>query len=290
MSSKIYFRKSGRFNFRRSVVSVASRLHHTIAPQHAVKTARRLFLTPVRGKEVNAMPADMTTKRVATREGQLMTYELGHGPTWVLTHGWSGSASQFFPLMEHIAASGFKALAYDHPAHGKSEGTVSHIPGFVQAFDDLLNHQQDIAGVIAHSMGTAALLESKHPCLKDRPFILVAPVLKYRENLYHTVKASGYSMRLFNHVVSEIGQQYSYPIETVDPFSKLASRTTPAVIVHDRDDRFAPFSVSSEANSLEHVTLIETAGLGHGRILKSDPLKAAFDDIANLTANKSTVN
>ncbi|USH04296.1 lysophospholipase [Grimontia kaedaensis] len=280
MSSKIYFGNNNRFSFKRGALSVASRLHHKIAPKHALKTARRLFLTPAKGRETNPVPEGMVIEAVPTKQGNMMTYKLGSGPTWVLTHGWSGSSNQFFPLMEHIVEAGFTALAYDHPGHGKSEGKEGSIPAFLNALDGILNQQEKIEGVVAHSMGGATLLESEHPSLQGKPIILVAPVLKYWDNLFGTIEASGYSMKLFKEVIASVGQEYNVRIEDIDPFVKLGKRQSPVVIVHDKGDRFAPFGVSKEATIYDHVTLVETEGLGHGRVLKSDPLKEAFSKVA----------
>ncbi|GAL04215.1 predicted hydrolase or acyltransferase [Photobacterium aphoticum] len=206
-----------------------------------------------------------------------MTYSLGEGPTWVLGHGWSGSATQFFPLMAHIAAAGFKALAFDNPAHGESEGQYGHLPGFVRALDGVLDAQSSIAGVIAHSMGGAMVLESQHASLVGKPVLLVAPVLNYTDNLISAVEHSGYSMKLFHEVVDDIAQAYQYPLSHIDPAAKLAQWQGKVVIVHDRQDRFAAFSESELAANNHHVTLIATEGLGHGRILQSDQLRQGFD-------------
>lgn len=56
MSDKIYFNKGGRFNFKKSVINLTTRLHHRVAPRHAEKTARKLLLTPVRLKPKNPEP------------------------------------------------------------------------------------------------------------------------------------------------------------------------------------------------------------------------------------------
>ncbi|CZF85746.1 alpha/beta fold hydrolase [Grimontia marina] len=280
MSSKIYFGNNNRFSFRRGALSVASRLHYKIAPKQAVKTARRLFLTPAKGRESNPMPEGMVVETTSTAQGNMMTYKLGSGPTWVLTHGWSGSSNQFFPLMEYIAEVGYTALAYDHPGHGKSEGKEGSIPAFLNALDGILNQQETIEGVLAHSMGGSTLLESEHPALQGKPIILVAPVLKYWDNLFGTIEASGYSIKLFKEVIASVGREYNVRIEDIDPFVKLGKRQSPVVIVHDKGDRFAPFEVSKEATIYDHVTLVETEGLGHGRVLKSESLKEAFSDVA----------
>ncbi|WP_036816037.1 alpha/beta hydrolase, partial [Photobacterium sanctipauli] len=243
--------------------------------------AKKLLLTPVRSTRNVAEPEGLIREAVETAEGKMMTYRLGSGPTWVLGHGWSGSSSQFFPLMEYIAEAGFTALAFDNPAHGESEGRFGHLPGFVSALDSVLEQQESIAGVVAHSMGGAMVLESRHQCLENKPVLLVAPVLNYTENLLSTVASSGYSMRLFNEVVDDIAEAYQYPLDSIDPIKRLSQRQAKAVIVHDTGDRFASFSASEQASTeFDHVTLIATEGLGHGRILKSEQLRQGFDLLA----------
>lgn len=283
MSRKIYFSTPGRFSAKRTLIGAVSRCHHRLAPSHARKIARKLFLTPTRSPAVNAAPNGLERFTAQSQQGELQMYSVGAGPTWLLTHGWSGSASQFFPLMAHIASLGFRAVAFDHPAHGESGGHESHIPGFVQAINDVLDQVDNVSGVVAHSMGAAAVLESQHPQLDDLPLLLVAPVLNYRENLYATVRQSGYSLKLFDEIVQEVGEQHGYPIETIEPLTKLGARRHQVVIAHDRSDRFASFSVTEKANDYQHVCLLPTDGLGHGRILKSDVTLQAFTDLAAKT-------
>ncbi len=281
MSEKIYFNTSQRFNWRRSLVSVTTRLHHKIAPNHAKKTARKLFLTPSRMKNKNQQPSGLVKSHVNCSEGRLTTYRLGTGPVWILTHGWSGSSNQFYPLMEHIAAQGFTALAYDHPAHGESEGMLGHIPAFVRGLEAILDSEEHVTGLIGHSMGCATALECRHSKVVESPMLLIAPVLNYVENLFSTVARSGYSMRLFEQVVNEVQDEYRYPIQSVDPYQKLKVRLSQTVIVHDEGDKFAQFSVSqSAAQEMERVTLITTQNQGHGRVMTSSEVMKGFDELS----------
>ncbi len=282
MSEKIYFNTSQRFNWRRSLVSVTTRLHHSISPRHAKKTAKKLFLTPSRMKDKNQQPKGIIKSQVDCPEGKLTTYRLGTGPVWVLTHGWSGSSNQFYPLMEHIAAQGFTALAYDHPAHGESEGVFGHIPAFIRGLETILDSEDDVVGLVGHSMGCATALECRHAKIVDRPMVLIAPVLDYVDNLFSTVARSGYSMRLFEEVVNEVQDEYRYPIQSVDPYQKLKSRDVATIIVHDEGDKFAKFSVALQASQeMERVTLYPTKGQGHGRVMMCPEVMEAFDVLIN---------
>ncbi|MCJ2368324.1 alpha/beta hydrolase, partial [Aeromonas dhakensis] len=250
MSSKIYF-NTRRFSPSKWLLGLGTRLHHTLAPAHAKRTASKLLLTPQRNQRDDSAPAGLIRQAVHTSEGTLMSYRLGQGPVWLLMHGWSGSASQFYPLMNHIAAQGFTAIAYDHPAHGHSAGHTGHLPRFVRAFDELVEKMAaecgPLQGVIAHSMGGAVTLSSRRRELDGLPLLLISPVLDYVPQLYGMVARSGYSIRLFDAVVKEIEQEYQHPLSTVDPLGRLAGRSGAAIIVHDEEDRFAPHGDSLRA-------------------------------------------
>ena len=278
MSDKIYFNTSTKFSIKRSLIGATTNLHYILSPGHAKKTARKRLLTPVRSEPKNSEPQGLIKGEVATRDGVLKTYTLGSGPVWVLTHGWSGTASQFYPLMEHIAAKGFTALAYDHPAHGGSDGVYGHIPAFVNGLEAMLDSVEDVAGLVGQSMGTASALECKHAKLENKPLLLIAPVLDYLDNLFGSVARSGYSMKLFEAVVGEVEEQFNYPIQSVDPYGKLALRQSNTIIVHDEKDKFTKYSVSERAaNEMERVTLVTTQGQGHGRVMKCPQVFESFD-------------
>ncbi|BDC83444.1 alpha/beta hydrolase [Aeromonas hydrophila] len=283
MSSKIYF-NTRRFSPSKWLLGLGTRLHHTLAPAHAKRTASKLLLTPQRNQRDDTAPAGLVKQAVHTSEGTLMSYRLGQGPVWLLMHGWSGSAGQFYPLMSHIAAQGFTAIAYDHPAHGHSAGHTGHLPRFVRAFDELVEKMTaeygPLLGVIAHSMGGAVTLSSRRRELDALPLLLISPVLDYVPQLYGMVARSGYSIRLFDAVVKEIEQEYQHPLSTVDPLGRLAGRSGPAIIVHDEEDRFAPHGDSLRATQDGRTRLVSTRGLGHGRILASAPAFASFDQLS----------
>ncbi len=278
MSEKIYFNTSKKFSFKKSMINLSTRLHHTLTPKHAEKTARKLLLTPARTKPKNAEPQGLVKGEVQSKEGILKTYRLGSGPVWVLTHGWSGSSSQFYPLMEHIANQGFTALAYDHPAHGQSEGVYGHIPAFVLGLEAVLDSLEDVAGIVGHSMGTVSAIECRHQKLVDKPMLLIAPVLDYLNNLFGSVERSGYSMRLFNAVVDKVQTQYRYPLQSIDPIGKLKLRIAETIIVHDEGDKFTPFSISEKvAQETDNVSIVATQGQGHGRVMKCQQVMDSFD-------------
>ncbi len=291
MSEKIYFNTTGKFSIKKKLVNVTTRLHHTLAPNHAKKTAKQLLLTPVRSKPSNEEPQGLLKGEVATSEGTIKTFSLGSGPIWILTHGWSGTSSQFYPLMEHIASKGYTAFAYDQPGHGNSGGAYGHIPAFVYCLEQVLDSVGEVAGLVGHSMGTASALECKHTKIAACPMLLIAPVLDYLDNLFSSVERSGYSLKLFKEVASEIGQQYHYPIHVIDPYRHLMKRDSKTIIVHDEADRFTKFSVSEKAAAEgNNVTLVATQGEGHGRVMKCRQVMESFDKLISLTSTRDNLS
>ncbi|MUJ29593.1 alpha/beta fold hydrolase [Aliivibrio fischeri] len=281
MSQKIYFGTENKFSVKRSALNVVTRLHHLLIPSHAKKMGRKLLLTPVRTKPKNTEPNGLIKSKLTSTEGTLSLYKLGKGPIWVLAHGWSGNSSQFYPLMEYIASKGFTAIAFDHPAHGESEGKHAHLPAFIEGLNAVLDSCDEVAGVIAHSMGTSAVLECRHYQLQQTPLLLIAPVLNYTENLFSSIERSGYSMKLFTAIVGDIEEQYQRTIDSFNPYQRLQQRETQTIIVHDKEDRFSSFELSkAAAEHIEQVTLYPTIGLGHGRVMASEEAKKAFDELS----------
>src|SRR5690606_41573107 len=97
MSEKIYFNTSGKFSLRRSLVNWTTRVHHTLAPAHARKTARKVLLTPVRMTGKTRPPKGMIQGQVETSEGKMTTYRIRESTVWITASGRSGSPSKGFP-------------------------------------------------------------------------------------------------------------------------------------------------------------------------------------------------
>lgn len=269
MSSKIYFNQ----NQSRGVLWWLTRTLTSslllLPNKQRVKLANKLLLKPVR-RNSGKLPAAMKLDRLSTRDGEVQLYSLGQGPAIVLSHGWSGAASQLFVLMERIAALGYQAIAYDQLAHGRSSGDIANLFLFIKTQRRVLAHiqqTQPIAGLVCHSMaGTAAMnvLDNKTPML------LIAPVFDFAASLFGKVEESGVHKRLLVDVLSALESQHQMLISEIDPRLHIGECGNAIHIVHDQEDQFAPFGDSEMAsNSHGHISLKKTSGLGHGRIINS---------------------
>jgi len=251
------------------VIRTISSVLNKVAPKLAIRQAQKLLLTPAKGRKKIPVPQGMIIEKVDGGQGQLQQYRLGAGDIVLLTHGWSGSASQFFPLMEKIAKAGFQAIAFDHYGHGESSGKVAHLPLFIKGVHDLvlLHGEHNIRCVVSHSMGTVSALNLP----KHIPHLLIAPVFNMFDSLRKSVFDSGMSPPLFERLLKEIENTHEIQFKDAVSEQHIGLIEQPLNIVHDEEDRFAPLS-ASESVAREHkmITVHKTQGQGHGRIINSD--------------------
>jgi len=269
MSSKIYFSDNDKRPMSFHVIRTISGFLNKVAPNFAIAQAEKLLLTPAKSKKEKAVPNGMIIEQIRGGNGHLQQYKLGEGAIVLLTHGWSGSASQFFGLMEQIAQAGFQAIAFDHYGHANSSGKVAHLPLFIKGVNDLvmLHGQENIHCIVSHSMGTVAALNLP----KKMTHLLIAPVFGFYDSLRKSVADSGMSSQLFERLLVKIETNYDIKFKEAVSEQHIGLVEGSINIVHDVDDRFAIFSGSqSMADQYSNVVLHATQGEGHGRVINSD--------------------
>ena len=97
-----------------------------IAPALTGRLACRLWYQttrfPLPALEKNAL-LDADVKRQEINGSTVASYAWGDTGAWVLLiHGWNGRGTQLSAFVKPLLHSGFRVLAFDAPAHGKSSG------------------------------------------------------------------------------------------------------------------------------------------------------------------------
>lgn len=286
MSSKIYFTNNQSRGLLWWVIHLITSSMLLLSTAKRVKLANKLLLKPVR-RNIIHIPASMHLERLTTDYGEVQLYSVGQGPVVLLSHGWSGSASQLFGLMDKIAAMGYQAVAFDQFAHGRSSGDIANLFLFIKAQQSVLAHvhkNNSVAAIVTHSMaGTAAM----NLCDNHTPMLLIAPVFDFAHSLFSKVEESGVNKQLLVDVLSALEKQHHIKVSDIDPRQHIVKSTNPIHIVHDRGDQFAPYKDSEMQQGLvQHITLTATEGLGHGRIINSNETLSAFQQMMDEVAPK----
>ncbi len=250
-----------------------------LAPGVVAAWAARVFLTPRRrGLDLApsaslpvliAEPFVFEGKRISARHwGASMANR-----RVLLLHGWEGDSRQLTPLAAVLGERGFRGLLLDFPAHGQSEGRRTNfieMAAVVRAAAERMGGPLD--AVVAHSAGCVATLVALDRGLEVERLVLIAPA--------SDLDGFGDAFALTLGLTPEVRRRFQQRIERrigttwseIAP-CRLAARIppTPALVLHDLDDReIPPVHGIRLAATLPESELEITASLGHNRILR-DP-------------------
>ncbi len=195
------------------------------------------------------------------------------GPKIVMVHGWAGRAGQFRKMIPPFLEAGFQVIAFDGPAHGKSEGKQTNLLEFGEALNQIIEKEGQLKGIVAHSFGGVAVLFAVMNGLPvDRVINIASPtmasqvILNYRKAL----NASESAGKAFDqHLMKKYGK-------TFDEFSSLHFvRHLPGplnllAIQDENDTEVALVNVEELKRAYPPTTVHLTQGLGHTRILKDE--------------------
>jgi len=198
--------------------------------------------------------------------------------TIVLVHGFHSRALFMGAFVQPLVDQGFRVIAFDFPAHGRSPGRYFHVGIGVAALEALYLETGPWHGVVAHSLGcvvTAALNAGTiafHLQETDmgKLVFISSPnsVVKLFDSYVDTIGLKGKAVDVFVAKVKEVSDRDAdvYVVE-----EQLESAGSSALLFHAPDDKEIAFSESEAicANNAS-VTLIPVPGKGHRRILASN--------------------
>ena len=256
-------------------IRAAVRVGAVVAPQRTARSiAQRFFATSRPPLERLAFRGDGPRVGVmAVPDGKLTTYRWGAdggAPTVLLTHGWNGWARQMEAFVAPLVERGFAVLAFDHVAHGLSDGTATSLPAMIRSTERVLAQTPGVVGAIAHSLGAGALaaaLVSTRRALAGA--VLIAPPSDPRPYLLGMARLLGAPERLLPAIQQHAEQMAGVNFErlAVQPWSARRIRT-PLLVAHDIGDRDVPIAHGYAYTMGTGARLLATDGLGHHRILR----------------------
>jgi pimeloyl-ACP methyl ester carboxylesterase len=246
-----------------------------IAPDAMGRFALRLFATPQKRK---SSPPEhfMHGVRLPIPFGQycLAGYMWGDGDKIaLLVHGWSGDANDLQAFIPPLLKQGYRVVAFDAPAHGRSPGKQCDINNYAASIRSVLKHFHPVDAIIAHSFGGAATMTTlatydqsavKKVVLIGSPSDLGVMTRRFGKTIGLTDQAG----EAFQHYLA---QRLGRRSETFNPSTSIPATPVDGLIIHDEQDSVVPYSQgASLASQWNSARLITTQGLGHRRILHND--------------------
>jgi len=258
---------------RQSVIHTFFNLLRNHAPTLSKGIIKRLFFTPSAYKctPVEKQYLDNGKRFEIFIHGKVVNcWKWGSGPSILLAHGWNGRGIQLHNFIEPLIQRGYSALTYDAPGHGESQGRTSSYFEFTDTIRTLLNspNGHEIRGVIAHSLGGSAVVNSMEKENLPLDAVLIAPALRLKEVLYGFFDYVGVPRGLYEILIKEYEDQFGYNMHRDNPANLLREISSKILIVHDKNDPTIPYADSKEISGrFPNIELHTTERLGHRKVL-----------------------
>ncbi len=226
--------------------------------------------------------ADIFT--ISGKPVDLTAYSWGKGATILLVHGWGGRAMQFFSFIEPLVELGYRILAFDAPAHGKTAGTQTNVFEFVEAIKTVVEKEGQIDSIIAHSLGSAATAIALKEGILARKIVFLGAVCNLSTIFTIFSKMAKLSPELEEELRVLIDNKLGKDAWQKFSVDKMDNFKIPALLFHDRNDREISYQESITINeSWRDSQLILTSRLGHRRILSNEQV---IQQAVNFIADK----
>jgi pimeloyl-ACP methyl ester carboxylesterase len=266
--------KATEWSLKIASLRAAVRAASMLAPGRTSDSIARRFFTTARPalerQQFRGVKPQVGVLEVA--DGRVTTYRWGdpEAPTVLLAHGWNGWAQQMEAFVAPLTERGFGVLAFDHVAHGRSDGEKTSLPAMIRSTDKVMDTIPNLVGGIAHSLGAVALasaLASSRRQLKG--VVLIAPPSDPRPYLFGLARMLGAPERLLPSIQQRAEAMAGIAMERLVMQPWVARRIrTPLLVVHDVGDDDVPIANGYAYTMNTGARLIATDGLGHRRILR----------------------
>ena len=211
---------------------------------------------------------------------KVQVYKWGMGEKkLLLVHGWESHSYWWKTIVTALSREKFTIYSIDAPGHGLSEGSYINIPHYSGLIEKIILELGDIYAVLGHSLGSFSTMYTMHraPHLPVSKLVMMAAPGEAKEWVAFYQEFLGLS----NRTMTEIGKFFIEKLGcgpeyfSLQEFAKTMTR--PGLIIHDTDDKEAPYRYALEAHkNWNNSEMITTSGLGHN--LKSMELIKEVED------------
>jgi pimeloyl-ACP methyl ester carboxylesterase len=196
----------------------------------------------------------------------------GTAPAVVLVHGWSGRGAQLGAFAAPLVAAGYRVVAFDAPAHGRSSGHRTTIFRIAAALAEVNRIFGPFTGALGHSFGVPVIgLALAQGQISVERVVAISPplnarglVAKFGRGIHAPAEVQRrFGLRLEAGFGADIWQRVS--LEHLAP-----QLTAKALVIHDDEDSGVPWQEGERVAALwPGAEFWRTAGLGHLRILRN---------------------
>lgn len=245
--------------------------------------AARVFQTPLPSSRERAAHAAASTsaREVSLDMGghAIATYVWGDPtaqPYILFVHGWSSMGLRWESWVPQVFANGWAAVAFDQPGHGRSGGTLCTLPDFANTVAAVARHYGDPEGVVAHSLGGAAVALALDDGWTTKRVVLIAAAADVQGATRRFARFVRLAERLRPKLHDVLAERTGVLIDDLHIARHAPKRTQPVLVVHDRGDPEVPVEEAAMYMKLwPGARLLETEGLGHRAVVDDQAVRKA---------------
>ena len=268
--------KTFSLNALQKIQRLALKFCCTALPPIGLKVALYHFTNTRKRRPYNLLdlPPQLQSRKIAYRNGHIVTHSWGHGEKIVyLVHGWESNSNVMKAFISPLIQQGYKVVAFDMPAHGLSSNQATHLGDFSATLEFVISIYGKPFGIVAHSFGGTAsvlLLRAQTQLLPSK-LCLIAPMKSLDSHLQVFNTITGLPEAIMDKLLTKLKKQYALEAKKTDITRLIQSVPVPGLLIHDKDDRLIPIEVGDQlAKAWDGSRYIKTQSLGHRNILK-DP-------------------
>jgi pimeloyl-ACP methyl ester carboxylesterase len=205
-------------------------------PGYTERLALRRLMTPARQEpsRVPQVSGLLTFHRVIdTGAHRLAAWEWGKGPAVLLLHDWDGEARDLESFIAPLVSAGYRALAADLPAHGRSSGSQAGVADWQRAINALARHAGTVQGVVAAGLGATVALRTALAGTALGRLALLAPLTSPKAALQHRALALGYPRERIPALLEEYETAQRLRLETLEARYLIHRVKQPMLVLED---------------------------------------------------------
>lgn len=256
------------------IILVTGKFLAFISTKLAVAFAARLFTTPIKYKlpkrelEMDAKSRQETIL-IPTIKKNIVVYHYGESPKKILLiHGWSGRGTQLVKFAEALLKLGYSTISFDAPAHGKSSGTTTLMPEFIESIFEIDRQFGPFEAAIGHSLGGMSLLNAVKKGLKINRLVTIGSGDIVQDIINDFIKKLELNPKFNDLLRIHFENKHHMTMNRFSASYHAASIVIPVLIIHDENDDEVPVSCAVHIHeSVKNSELFLTQNLGHRKIL-----------------------
>ncbi len=249
-----------------------------VSKKKAAKKAFQIFCTPYYKSKKKYPPLfDKGEKISFDLEGhRIKGFRFNHPQEnkVLLIHGFESSVKTFDRYIIPFIKKGYEVIAFDAPAHGRSEGKQIILPLYITMLEKIFEQFGPINRFISHSFGGLALAHflEKMPNGAFAKAVFIAPATETTTAIDSFFKFLDLPVEIRTafdqHIIDKGGVAPSY----FSVHRAIKNITSKILWIHDEDDQLTPIKdvLKVKQENHLHVEYLITTGLGHHKIIRDN--------------------